>query len=233
MPLWNRLRAIIRDRDVPGSLVMKACLATFPNTRALETFFKEAGVEPDQEFEALNSLLTLRNATLSVNPWLRANLASFFKLTGAHLLDDRHARIALSSAYREYMTLKDRAVRVFAQFAPGGITPEEVGKVAGVAVHISDEYLYELGLVRMHEEDTLFAFLEKNRFPIANAYEDGVPADMFLALHVLTDGKTMKALAEAGVPAEDAKQYISAGLSGERAVECWREGIPAEYAAAI
>lgn len=233
MLLKNRLRAIIDGRDVPGHLMMKAGLATFPNTRALEAFFAEAGVKPDQEFDAMNSLLTMRTGTLSVNPWFRASLASFFKLTGAHLLDDRHARIALSSAYREYMTLKDRAVRVFAQFAPGGITPEEVGKVAGVAVHISDEYLYELGLVRMHEEDTLFAFLDKNRFPIANAYEDGIPADMFLALHALTDAKTMKTLAEVGMPAEDAKQYISAGLSGERAVECWREGVPAEYAAAL
>lgn len=233
MLLKNRLRAIIDGRDVPGNLMMKAGLATFPNTRALEAFFAEAGVKPDQEFDAMNSLLTMRTGTLSVNPWFRANLASFFKLTGAHLLDDRHARIALSSAYREYMTLKDRAVRVFAQFAPGGITPEEVGKVARVAVHISDEYLYELGLVRMHEEDTLFAFLEKNRFPIANAYEDGVPADMFLALHALTDAQTMKTLAEVGMPAEDAKQYISVGLSGERAVECWHEGIPAEYAAAL
>lgn len=233
MLLKNRLRAIIDGRDVPGDLMMKAGLATFPNTWALEAFFAEAGVKPDQEFDAMNSLLTMRTGTLSVNPWFRANLASFFKLTGAHLLDDRHARIALSSAYREYMTLKDRAVRVFAQFTPGGITPEAVGKVAGVAVHISDEYLYELGLARMHEEDTLFTFLEENRLPIANAYEDGVPADMFLALHALTDGKTMKALAEAGVPAEDAKQYISAGLSGERAIEYWREGVPAEYAAAL
>lgn len=233
MLLKKRLRAIIGDRDVPGDLMMKAGLGTFPSTRALETFFVEAGVEPGQEYEAMNSLLTLRNGTLSVNPWFRASLASFFKLTGAHLLDDRQERIALSSAYRKYMALKDRAVRVFAQFSPGGITPEEVGKVADVALHISDEYLYELELVRMREEDTLFAFLAENRFPIANAYEDGVPAEMFLALHTLTRGKDMKALAEAGMPTEIARQYISAGLSGERSVECWREGIPAEYAAAI
>lgn len=233
MLLKNRLRAIIGDRDVPGNLMTKAGLGTFPSTRALERFFVEAGVEPDQEYEALNTLLTLRHGTLSVNPWFRANLASFFKLTGAHLLEDRHERIALSSAYREYMALKDRATRVFAQFPPGGITPEEVGKVAGVAVYVSDEYLYELGLVRMHDEDTLYCFLEKNRFPIANAYEDGVPAEMFLALHTMAKSEDMKALAAAGVPTEAARQYISVGLSGERAVEYWREGIPAEYAAAI
>ncbi len=233
MLLKRRLRAIIGDTEVPGGLLMKAGLSTFPNLKALERFFTDAGIQAQDEREALNALSMLQSSTLSGSPRFRSHLASFFKLSGAHQFsfDERHGLTALPSAYRVYMTLKDHSV--FELFAPGDLTPEEIREVASVADYVPAEYLRELGIVKMHADDSLYSFLNEKRFPLTHAWEDGVPAEAFLVLHPLTSPKSMKAVTDAGMPTELAAEYLRTGLDGEQAVRCWEAGIPPEYASTL
>lgn len=234
MLLKRRLRAIIGQSNTSNDLIMRAALATFPNMRALDAFFTEAGISPDDEREALNAVLTVSSGTLSVNPWFRRSLASFFKLTGAHTIEDHVSMRALIPAYRSYMGLKERAADVFSQFSPGEITPDELGKVAEAASRVSTAYMHGLGMVKMHEEDTLYHFMKEQAFPLAFAYEDNVSAEMFLALYSFgLTAPAMKLVSDACVPPEQARAYIAAGCSPEQAIEFWREGVPSEYASAL
>jgi hypothetical protein len=234
MTLKRRLNGIIEGTDANG-LLMKAGLSTFPNARALNTFFEQAGITPSEEREALNTLVTMASATLSSNPWFRASLASFFRLTLAHRKEDRHERVALAGAYREYLVLKDRAEEAFAQFEAGTLFADEVREISRLARHLPTEYLHALDLPQLQEDDStlLQNFIQNNLFNIVHAHTDGVPAQMFMVLCGVADGKGMKYLAAEGIPAEEAHGYLSAGISPEETVRFWREGIPVEYAATL
>lgn len=234
MLLKRRLRAIIGESSTSNDLIRKAALATFPNMRALDAFFTEAGIASDDEREALNAVLTVSSGTLSVNPWFRRSLASFFKLTSAHTIEDNIGMHALIPAYRSYMGLKERATEVFSQFSPGGITPDELGKVAEAASRVSTAYMHSLGMVQMHEDDTLYHFMKEQAFPLSFAYEDNVSAEMFLALYSFgLTAPAMKLVSDACVPPEQARAYIAAGCSPEQTIEYWNAGVPPEYASAI